>query len=72
MFDDPSADDRTDALAGPASDAGPEETYLGAVVEYDDAPDECTIYPADIPGERLVTTWLSASGGAFVALDDVR
>lgn len=43
-----------------------------AVVEYDDGPDECTIYPADASADALVTEWLTAEEGSFVDLDETR
>ncbi|MFB6120507.1 MAG: hypothetical protein ABEJ68_05255 [Halobacteriaceae archaeon] len=43
-----------------------------AVAEYPDAPDECTIYPADATDEALMTTWISAEEGSFVDLDEMR
>jgi len=46
---------------------------LRAVVErYEDAPDECTIYPAGVDEHKRMATWISASEPAFVELDTVR
>jgi hypothetical protein len=43
-----------------------------AVVECEEAPDRCTIYPRGA-GERPQSgRWLSATGDAFVALADAR
>lgn len=39
------------------------------VVEYDDAPDECTIYPRGVSKMERMTTWISAKEGAYVDLD---
>lgn len=33
---------------------------------------QCTIYPTDVSEEDLVTTWVTAEEGAFVALDEMR
>jgi len=46
---------------------------LRAVVErYDDAPDECTIYPAGVDEHKRMATWISATEPAFVELGAVR
>lgn len=46
---------------------------LRAVVErYDDAPDECTIYPAGLDDHERMATWVSAREPAFVDLGAVR
>jgi hypothetical protein len=45
---------------------------LSTVVHYEDAPDECTLYPRDATEAELVTTWLTAREGSFVALEDMR
>lgn len=43
-----------------------------AVVEFADAPPQCTIYPADVTRDQQVTTWLTAVGDAFVDPADYR
>ncbi|WP_436930354.1 DUF7511 domain-containing protein [Halosimplex halobium] len=46
---------------------------LRAVVErYEDAPDECTIYPRGVDEHTRMATWISATAPAFVELDAVR
>ncbi|WP_422656516.1 DUF7511 domain-containing protein [Natronomonas sp.] len=35
------------------------------VVDYDDAPSECTIYPADSDIEERTTAWITAKEGSF-------
>jgi hypothetical protein len=44
------------------------ESFEATVVSYDDAPDECTIYPTDITGDRRTTTWITAKEGSFLSL----
>lgn len=39
------------------------------VVEYDDAPDECTMYPEDASEWERMTTWITAREGSFVDLE---
>ncbi|WP_246279844.1 DUF7511 domain-containing protein [Natronomonas salina] len=41
------------------------------VVEYEDGPDECTIYPNGVSGAERMTTWISAKEGSFVDLETV-
>lgn len=51
------------------------ETMLqlrATVVEYDDAPDECTIFPGNVSEWERLTTWITAQEGSFVDLQSVR
>jgi hypothetical protein len=64
MSEAPRHRDRTDGDDG----AG----LVATVVTYDDSPDECTIYPADANDADIVTRWISAAEGSFVALADSR
>lgn len=41
------------------------------IVEYEDAPDECTIYPRGVSGGARTTTWISAKEGSYVDLESV-
>ncbi|MUV58260.1 hypothetical protein SAMN04487947_2936 [Halogeometricum rufum] len=63
-------------LTGDADDAPlselPTETLVGTVVEYDDAPDECTVYPLHADEDERLTTWISAKDDSFVELDEMR
>jgi hypothetical protein len=62
-------DDRTQQspdLHHPAAD------YRAEIVEYDDAPDECTIYPADAQEWELMTRWITAREGSYVDLEEMR
>jgi hypothetical protein len=42
------------------------------VVTYRDAPDECTLSPANAAEGAQTTAWLTARGDAFVTLDSMR
>ncbi|WP_338729378.1 hypothetical protein [Haladaptatus sp. DJG-WS-42] len=43
-----------------------------AIVEgYDDAPDECTIFPLYVDETVQTTTWISAAEGSFVRLREM-
>lgn len=46
--------------------------YASVVVPADGHPDECTIFPVDASEAELVTTWISAEAGSFVALAEMR
>jgi hypothetical protein len=50
----------------------PESVRVARIESYDDAPDECTIHPADAPADALTTTWITAREGSFVRLDAMR
>jgi hypothetical protein len=41
------------------------------VVEYEDAPNECTIFPRGLSGIDRMTTWISAKEGSYVDLESV-
>ncbi|QCC48828.1 DUF7511 domain-containing protein [Halobellus limi] len=56
---------------GDAETTDREQVLLARVEEYDDGPDECTIYPANATAAELPTTWLSAEEGAFVSLEEM-
>ncbi|MFC7156715.1 hypothetical protein ACFQPA_22075 [Halomarina halobia] len=49
-----------------------ERTMLHRVERRADAPDECTLYPADATAEEITTAWMTASEGSFVPLADAR
>lgn len=50
-----------------------QSTELRSTVErYDDAPDQCTIYPSDLDDHERMATWITASGPSFVDLSAVR
>lgn len=42
------------------------------VVTYDDAPDECTIHPANVSVGETTTAWISAEEGSFISIEDSR
>jgi hypothetical protein len=60
--------------SGPEGGSLPTDTsaYRAVVEEYDDASDECTIYPMDASLDERVTLWISAQRPGFVDLEDVR
>jgi hypothetical protein len=55
----------------PASDAG--FALHGHVEQYDDAPDECTIFPHTASAELPRTTaWVTAEEGSYCSLENSR
>ena len=58
--------------AGPPAVLDDGEQLVATVVAYDDAPDECTLYPVGATEQALLTCWISAESGSFVSLPDAR
>lgn len=48
------------------------QPLVAEVVSTDSHGLECTIFPEDAEGLDLMTRWITADEGAFVALEDVR
>lgn len=42
------------------------------VVEYDNQPNQCTIFPSDVPERHQTTMWITAFEGAYVSIDDMQ
>lgn len=42
------------------------------IVEYESAPDECTIFLSGVPRHERMATWITAKEGSYVDLDAVR
>lgn len=58
---------------GPEPDTAAALYFCGHVEEYDDAPDECTIFPR-VPSDELprTTAWLTAQEGSYLSLEESR
>ncbi|SEP21566.1 hypothetical protein SAMN04487948_12223 [Halogranum amylolyticum] len=58
----------------PAPDSFPHPAaeYRAEITEYDDSPDECTVYPADAEEWELMTRWITAREGSYVDLEEMR
>jgi hypothetical protein len=52
--------------------APPFEPFQSKVVSYDDAPDECTIYPKHVRDDREMTAWITARGDSFCSVQSRR
>ncbi|MFC6717154.1 hypothetical protein ACFQGT_06340 [Natrialbaceae archaeon GCM10025810] len=61
-----------DELPTTVSRESNEPGFEHVVVENDDEPDECAIFPREATEVELMTTWISASGDAFTDLASVR
>lgn len=61
----------TEAFVLPV-DVAPDPDVRAKLEECEDGPDELTMYPADIGEYDLVTTWITAREGSFVALSAMR
>jgi len=42
------------------------------VVEYEEAPNECTIFVSGVPRTERMTTWITAKEGSYIDLESVR
>lgn len=63
---------RSDAPRRQESTASDADAPLAvSIEEYADTV-ECTFFPYDASDEELVTTWMTAADGAFVALENYR
>ncbi|KAB1189218.1 MULTISPECIES: hypothetical protein [Haloferax] len=78
MEDTPLRHDDTDAVPTTTTEVEGRRTsqttdleYMAIVAPYDDAPDECTIFPAGLSEDELLTTWISAQEGSYVSLDEM-
>ncbi|MFC3476620.1 DUF7511 domain-containing protein [Halobacterium litoreum] len=65
-----SADSRRSS--GDADDPADQPALSATVVPYTDAPDRCTVSPADADDRRRLTEWLSVDADAVVPLSDAR
>lgn len=52
--------------------ATPRGELVAHVETYDGAPDECTFYPAGLADDELMTSWITAEEGSFLALSEMR
>lgn len=46
--------------------------YRAIVERYETRPNQCTIFRADGPDHERTTSWISATDGAYVALELMR
>lgn len=58
---------------GPEPEADAEVRFRGHVEEYDDAPDEYTVFP-ETPSDTLprMTAWITAAEGSYCSLEESR
>ena len=55
-----------------ASETDQFAAFAAAIVTYEDAPDECTIYPEDVSTGQRQTTWITAKEGSFCSARERR
>ncbi|MFB6151456.1 MAG: hypothetical protein ABEJ40_06590 [Haloarculaceae archaeon] len=46
--------------------------YRAIIERYENAPDQCTIFPADAADDERTVSWISAENPAFVDLRSCR
>ena len=66
------ADAEHDDPADDAETAWRIRAYVARIESYDDAPDECTVYPLYADEDERLTTWVSAKEESFVELETMR
>jgi hypothetical protein len=47
-------------------------SVVATVEEHDEGPAECTLFPCNVDGVELMTTWITAQEGSFVDLESMR
>ncbi|WP_408959438.1 hypothetical protein [Natrinema sp. 74] len=62
----------TDADFQPPDTEAPITDFEHVLVENDDAPNECAIFPRDTSEDVQTNTWISAHEGSFVDLESIR
>lgn len=65
-----SSDIDTDSRSSPAASSS--IALECVVIENDDAPNECAIYPRDADKDELMRAWITAHDDAFVELESMR
>ncbi|RQG91667.1 hypothetical protein EA462_06895 [Natrarchaeobius halalkaliphilus] len=61
-----------DVDSRPSDAPNPSIRLEHAVVENDDDPDECAVFPTDATEAELRSAWVTARGDDFVDLESVR
>ncbi|ELY93571.1 hypothetical protein C482_19274 [Natrialba chahannaoensis JCM 10990] len=71
---DPTGDTESTAQSTHPDRDGPSPTIEldHVTIENGSQANECAIFPADAPEEELMTNWIAAIEGSFVALDSMR
>jgi len=68
---DATGEAETEAFALPV-DVAPDPEVRAELESRADGPDELTLFPADAEEFELMTTWLTAREGSYVALSEMR
>ncbi|AFO59233.1 hypothetical protein [Natrinema sp. J7-2] len=62
----------TDADCHTPDGEEPTAEFDHVIVENDDAPDECALFPHAASEDELTTAWIAAYDDSFVALESMR
>jgi len=65
-------DDRPAIVDSPALDRWPTFTLDHTVEAVGSDGSRCTIHPSNVPEDRRLTAWITATDDAFVTLDEIR
>ncbi|WP_251341729.1 DUF7511 domain-containing protein [Haloplanus halophilus] len=64
--------DRPVAVDSPALDRWPTFALDHAIEAVGCDGSQCTIYPSDVPEDRRLTAWITATDDSFIAVDEIR
>lgn len=53
-------------------ESGVEDVFRAVVEQYEDRPDQCTIYATAASDLERMTTWITAREGSYFPLDNCR
>ncbi|AQL44342.1 hypothetical protein BV210_17175 [Halorientalis sp. IM1011] len=59
-------------LPTPARDGARSVSITAKIVPVRDGTAECTLYPPNVSGVELMTTWITADEDSFVSLGEMR
>lgn len=59
-------------LPTPAGDGARSVSITAKIVPARGGTAECTLYPPDVSGVELMTTWITAGEDSFVSLEEMR
>ena len=62
----------TSLAADPGDGQSTSDDVVGQLTVDERGTTICTLYPADASGIDLVTTWITATQGSFVSLENAR
>lgn len=72
MGNSPTDDTAEERLPAPDDHEDRPPILLSRIVEFEDRPSECTIFPSDASETERLTTWMTAKEGSYVRLDGMQ